>query len=354
VSAQSQIPIQNIYYLFCYAWSRFDEAKSIGVGSEPSPDLPNLLAKVLLSGMRRLLRRGLDRSYSPLTDELATVRGRIDFDGTLSLQARRAARLVCEFDELSHDVLHNQIIKAALRRLAQVETLDGGLAHELRVLARRLPGISDIKLRRSLFRRVQLHRNNAHYDLLLKVCELAFLSMLPRSGGGYAFDDVLRDEVKMRAVFEEFVRNFYRLEQSCYSVSRLIIPWDGKLVQGDGRLPLMKTDIFLDSPDRRLIIDTKYYAQALQVSYGSESFDSSNLYQLFAYLKNATSLGPAYDGVEGLLLYPLVGQSLDATVNLQGHTLRLATIDLMQPWPQIERSLLSLVGLAARPLKTAA
>ncbi|MDQ3521389.1 MAG: hypothetical protein M3434_03495 [Gemmatimonadota bacterium] len=343
-----KIPIENIYYLFCYAWGRFDEAQSIGVGSDPSPDLPNLLAKVLLAGTRRLIRRGLDRSYQTITDDLPTVRGRIEFGGTLLLQARRAPRLTCEFDELSRDVLHNQIIKAVLGKLSKVDTLDRELGHELRVLARRLADVSEIHLNRSMFRRVQLHRNNAHYDLLLKVCELTFLSLLPRTGDRYAFEEVVRDEVKMRAVFEEFVRNFYRLEQSHYSVKRLNIPWHGELIEGEGRLPLMKTDVFLESAKRRIIIDTKYYVRALQVSCGTESFDSGNLYQLFAYLKNAHSLGPAYQTVEGLLLYPQVGNPLDATVKLQGHKLRFATIDLLQPWEEIEGALLALVGLPAK------
>jgi len=341
-----KIPIENIYYLFCYAWDRFEEAQAVGVGAEASPDLPNLLAKVLLAGTRRLIRRGLDRSYELTRDDLSTVRGRIDFPGSILLQTRRTPRLMCEFDELSHDVLHNQLIKAVLRKLSQVDTLDGELAHELRMIARRLTDVSDIYVTRSLFRRVQLHRNNAHYDLLLKVCELAFLAMLPKHGGGYAFDDVLRDEVKMRDIFEAFVRNFYGAEQSHYDVSRLNFSWDGELVRGEGRLPTMKTDVFLDGPDRRIIVDTKYYARALQTSqYGGESFDSGNLYQLFAYLKNARSRGPEYDNVEGLLLYPQVGSPIDAVANLQGHELRLATIDLSQPWPRIDRALLELVGL---------
>ena len=52
------IPIENIYYLFCYAWDRFEEAQSIPIGGSTSPDLPNLLARVLLYG-----KRGSDRTF---------------------------------------------------------------------------------------------------------------------------------------------------------------------------------------------------------------------------------------------------------------------------------------------------
>lgn len=344
------IPIENIYYLFCYAWDRFEEAQSIPLGASPSPDLPNLLGRVLLHGTRSLLRRGLDRNYQDRIEDLPTVRGRIELGDTMLLQARSIRRLVCEFDELSHDLLHNQIIKASLRRLARAKLIDRSLANELVRTAARMPDVSDIWLDRSAFARVQLHRNNAYYDLLLKVAELAFDCLLPEpGGGGFAFQDVLRDEAKMARVFEDFVRNFYRTEQTALQVLPLTISWDALALSrtGTGRLPAMIADIYLKGAERRLIIDTKYYANALQRSlHGTESFQSSNLYQLFAYLKNAAT-DPLFAGCEGMLLYPMNGNRLRETFLVQGHVIALATINLALPWPQIAESLLGLLDPAA-------
>ena len=67
------IPIQNIYYMLLYAWNRLPEGSNIDVSGVPSPDLPNLLAKVLLEGTRDVLRRGLDRGYIEKAEDL-TVR----------------------------------------------------------------------------------------------------------------------------------------------------------------------------------------------------------------------------------------------------------------------------------------
>jgi 5-methylcytosine-specific restriction enzyme subunit McrC len=81
------------------------------------------------------------------------------------------------------------------------------LAQELRALVRRFPEVTDVRLERSVFSRVQLHRNNAYYDRMLKVAELAFDCLLPDpTGNGFMFRDVLRDETKMARVFEDFVR----------------------------------------------------------------------------------------------------------------------------------------------------
>jgi 5-methylcytosine-specific restriction enzyme subunit McrC len=182
----------------------------------------------------------------------------------------------------------------------------------------------------------------------MKVAELAFDSLLPDPRGeGFAFHDVLRDERKMARVFEDFVRNFYRAEQHRYSVLPLTIAWDAVRLApvGAGRLPNMQVDIFLRSSERRIIIDTKYYSEALQSHRGSKSFHSDNLYQIFSYLRNAAAADHAFADCEGILLYPCTELSLNELFAIQKHKLRIATVDLNQPWQQIGKRLLSLVGL---------
>lgn len=339
------IPIANIYYLYCYAWERFNEGKTLAIGAEASPDLPNLLARVLLNGMHGLFRRGLDRAYQPYEEELATVRGHIDLGVSLRLRARNARRLHCAFDELSHDVLHNQVLKATLRRLCAMPNLQPELRADARRVAARMRGVAEIRLTPGCFARVQLHRNNAYYDLLLRVAQLLFHRLIPGpQGTGYSFKDVLNDEREMARVFEAFVRNFYRAEQSEYKVEPLAIPWDAEplLVGPADRLPQMRVDVFLRSAERQVIIDTKYYVDALQSHLGTPSFRSGNLYQIFSYLTNhAVRLAPG-TRLDGMLLYPQVGRPIDAAYSMQGHTVRIATIDLADPWPAIAERLLAI------------
>ena len=42
-----------------------------------APDLPNLLAKVLIEGTHRIIRQGLDRGYIANDEDLPRPRGRI-------------------------------------------------------------------------------------------------------------------------------------------------------------------------------------------------------------------------------------------------------------------------------------
>ena len=63
------IPIRNLYYLFCYAWARFPKGEMIDVGIDDCPDLPNLFARIFINGMHRLIRRGLNQGYITNDDE---------------------------------------------------------------------------------------------------------------------------------------------------------------------------------------------------------------------------------------------------------------------------------------------
>jgi 5-methylcytosine-specific restriction enzyme subunit McrC len=155
------------------------------------------------------------------------------------------------------------------------------------------------------------------------------------------FHDVLRDETKMARVFEDFVRNFYRAEQQAFSVEPLTISWDAVSLSsgGVGRLPQMRVDVFLKGEGRQIIVDTKYYASALQQFHGNQSFHSGNLYQIFSYLKNFSMTG-----AEGMLWYPQVRYQLDSLFEVQGHKVKIATVGLSKPWPMIERRLLALLA----------
>jgi 5-methylcytosine-specific restriction enzyme subunit McrC len=154
------IPIRNLYYLFLYAWAQFPGGAIGEAGIDQSPDLPNLFAKLLSAGTRRLLRRGLDRGYQTFTGELNGPRGRIRLERILKEATQLRGTAICDFDELTHDILPNQILKATLVSLAVCAEVDKGTRHELRLLAKRLYDIADIRLSASHFHQIVISRNN--------------------------------------------------------------------------------------------------------------------------------------------------------------------------------------------------
>jgi 5-methylcytosine-specific restriction enzyme subunit McrC len=258
---------------------------------------------------------------------------------------RRSPRLVCEYDELSHDILNNKIVKATIRRLINTAGLEKDNAHQLRLLLKSFEGASELHLSKHNFRQVQIHRNNAFYSFLISICELIYDSTLPEGDGeNYRFSDIIRDEVKMRMVFQEFVRNFFAIE-SDFTVTPLSLRWDATSESEEDLklLPIMTTDIHLEKADRRIIIDTKYYKESLQEHHGKESIHSEHLYQLFSYLKNSEPRGREYLKAEGILLYPAIGEKLSVSAEIQGHPVRVCSINLDQPWQMIRTDLLEIL-----------
>ena len=260
------IPIRNVYYLLLYAWDRFTPESQIEVGAEQSPDLPNLLARVLVEGTRRLLRRGLDRGYIGYVEELAAPRGRFLLAEAVKRRSFTRGRLVCQFDELSSDVIHNRILKAALTALAKSNTLETSLRGDVIELRSKLARITEVPLARHFFNQLQLSRSTGHYGLLMRICELLLELQLPEEGGHRSrFADILSDKDKMPAIFEAFVRNFYRQEQDQLTVGSELIPWDTgpNPLEHENYLPSMRTDVTLRSSGRTVVIDAKFYPQAL-------------------------------------------------------------------------------------------
>jgi len=337
------IPIQNVYYLLCYAWDRLEERDIVNVDADGSADVLNLLASVLVSGTTHLRKRGLDRGYVLHHEWTGNLRGRIDFTGALQ-RGRITAMLPCEFDELSHDVLHNRILKSTLRVLLRAEGLTPKTDDAVAAIYRTLGGIGEVELSPSVFDRVQLHRNNQFYGFLLKVCELVLRNLLPAERGEpLKFRDFLRDERQMRVLYENFIRNFYDRE-SRFEVKRDGLGWRWKPVDENSRrlLPKMQTDATLTYGTRRIIVECKFTPEATQRHYEAEKLRSGHLYQLHAYLENLT--GPNVETCEAMLLYPSTGTDLRAEFIDGRRRISVRTINLNQPWPAIHRDLLELVA----------
>lgn len=64
---------------------------------------------------------------------------------------------------------------------------------------------------------------------------------------------------------------------------------------------------------------------------------------MYAYLRTQEELGDPYREARGILLYPTVDHDIDEQIDIQGHNIRLSTIDLTSEWEQIEDRLVSFV-----------
>lgn len=342
------IPIRNVYYLLVYAWDALDEGDVVDVNAlDRHTQTVELLAGVLANATAQVLRRGLDRGYIEETQVLAGIRGKLDVGGSVKQALFPLGRAQCHVDELSYDVPHNQIVRSTLSAMSRTPGITSDLRRRLADLYRRFEGVSEVAVTPAVFRGVQLHRNNRHYALLMNVCRLFHDNVLVDERSGVPlFRDFIRDEHRMRRLFERFVRTFYRRHARGYRVRSVWLPWQEVEGTAESRafLPSMKTDIVLESADRAIVLDTKFKHTTLAASHGHAHIHTANLYQLYAYLKNMALMPDFRDDIEGFLLYPEVDGPVHVDLNIQGHRVQVHTINLDRSWSRIHNDLLGLLA----------
>lgn len=353
------IPIRNLWYMLLYAWNEVPLNALRGwmmADVERAPTLDTLLASVLTKLTQQRLRIGLGHDYINQERSLQRLRGRINFRQSLKQRTLDRGQLICEYQTYSANSLKNQIIRTTLARLAKLgqfgpeDASVKELHQKLRQLISNLDGIDFIELTPELIRRQLLAQsgNDHDYRLMLAICDLIVQRTMPGGPQGHATAIVplLDHEVLvLYKIYERFVANFYRSHLKGWEVNaQKRLDWHTK--EASEHLPLMIPDLILQekSSGQMLILDTKFTAHSLvENQWGKSVYDSSHLYQIYAYLKSQEHLSEAHRAASGILLYPAVRQRFSEQFNLQGHVIRIESVDLAAPWQEIEKSLMELV-----------
>ena len=101
--------------MFLYAWRKHLEGEIVNINAEEQTDLQNLSAKKLINGINHLFKRGLTRDYRSKSDEIKSVKGKINFNTTIKKNLLMNGKVSCEFDEFDEDNIQNQILKATIK-----------------------------------------------------------------------------------------------------------------------------------------------------------------------------------------------------------------------------------------------
>jgi 5-methylcytosine-specific restriction enzyme subunit McrC len=348
------IPIRNLWHMLLYAWNELPLKDNwVVVDAESAPSLDALLATALMKLMQQRLRIGLGRNYVNEEQTLRGIRGRIDFEQSLKHRTFERGEAICEFQGYSANEPRNQIVRSTLARLVQIGQFGpniqqaNALRHHLRHLARNLDGIELIELTPDFIHRQQLGRHDRDYRLMLAICGLILQRQMPtESAGGFAFPAIDREVLVLHHIYERFVANFYRIHLDGWVVTaQKHLEWHEKAA-GNKYLPSMVPDLVLQekTSGQLIILDTKFTAHSLvENQWGKPVFDSSHLYQLYAYLKSQEHLSEAHRSASGILLYPTIHDRFSERVELQDHLMRIEGVDLSAPWQDIEGHLLDLI-----------
>jgi len=348
------IPIRNVWFMLLYAWNEMPYSpywQKIDV--EASPSLDALLASLLVKLIQQRLRIGLGCSYMPEQRLVRGIRGRIHFTSSLKRRAFERGQAACEFEYYSINAPKNQIIRSTLWHLSQVGQFGTEreqakeLRHTIRWLVRSLDGIDLIELTPTFIHRQQTERHDRDYRIMLAICALILQRRMPTEHDGQVYLSQLeRDRLVLHHLYELFVACFYQHHLREWVIrSQKQLTWHEE--PSNKYLPVMKPDVVLEEKSTRriVILDTKFTASSLKKNqWGKEMFDSSHLYQIYAYLKTQEHLSDRHQQATGILLYPAVREELSEKVELAQHQIRIECVDLASPWRSIERRLLDVIA----------
>ena len=344
------IPIRNVWHMLMYAWGDASPTALIRMEDvESAPTLDALFSVILMKLLQQRMRVGLGRGYVAESKRLRAVRGRINFPASLKEQTFERGEANCDFEQYSINEPRNQILRSTLARLVQVGEFGADqrsaddLRHRLRWLVRNLNGIDLIDLHVEDVRRQALVQNDQDYRLMLSLCELLLMRWMPdETEGTQPAPGIDRDMLVLHRIYERFVASFYRVHLKDWDVSpqkRLDWHADG----ANTHLPSMVPDLILQSrtTSRLIVLDTKFTAGSLvENQWGKLVYDSAHMYQLYAYLRSQEQVSAGHRSAEGILLYPTVRTRLSERVQLQGHMIRIETVDLAANWQDVEKQLL--------------
>lgn len=335
-----KIPIQNIYYMLCYAWNRALSKNVTNLNGIKCENLYDLLGLALYDSVSRLIKKGIYKEYIIVNKEISSLKGKINFGESLKNNSFRNGRAYCEFDEFSDNIIYNQIIKATIHNLLKSKTVCKDIKDRLIKIYRHFGHIHLIKINKKYIDKAIVKKNNRHYKLSLDICKLIYNDMIiDEKDGSITFNF---EEEKMAYLFEEFVRNFYKINLKDSKVYREQIKWN---LEGSemNYIPTMKTDITIKTGNEVIILDTKYYQKTLAKNLGQDKYHSSHMYQIFSYLKNAEAKGGGYENATGILVYPQVEKEIDNVYKLGNHNLKICTVNLNDEWENIHNRLLEII-----------
>jgi len=336
----STVPIKNVYYMLTYAYEVLKSKKYEQLNREDFENIYDLLATLLLCGTNDLIKRGFLRSYINKTEELSAIRGKISISRSIRKLSFHNAKAVCDFDEFNADIYFNQIIKATLICLKH-RPVQSTIKRDISKVLLYFNEIGTVEISTIKWDTLKFNRNNTHYDTLLYFCRLICEEAIANKEKGKKSFRVVED-ILLPKLFEKFVFAFYKNELSdCSVLYQKKIVWKSDHFD---MLPNMNVDTMILDGTHKLIIDTKFYSKTSNIHpfSNNRTVVSSNLYQIFTYVKNEAANAPD-NSVSGMLLYPQVDEKMKKPhYNMDGNSIFVRTVDLNQDFQGIREELIEI------------
>lgn len=336
--SKTAIPIKNIYYMLSYYFEALNSDSYKKISGETFENIYELLTEILILGTRRQLKRGVDKGYKNMEETSSIIRGKIHIFRSLREGSITQKKLAISYDEYTTNILLNQVLKTTMYHLLRKPEVKTTQKKQLKYLLKYFSEVNYISLGEINWSKMQFHRNNKNYELLMNVCSFIIQGLLLNQEEGSYLQQTFEENF-ISKLYEKFVFHYYRKHFSgSYKVHSPHIQWAVSENSNVERLPLMRTDVVLENEKEVIILDTKYYESGALQSRFEDSYThrSANLYQLYAYVNNweETNSGKI---VRGILLYaqPTDEEMVNDEYVISGNKIKILTLDLNTEWKNI-------------------
>mgnify|MGYP004002684959 FL=1 len=250
---------------------------SINVEKEEKILLVDVVINSLVQQCELLLKRGLLKTYVVHEENVSFLRGKLLIKEQIQNNMKKNTKFGCQFDELEHNNLENQILLAALSSSHNI-TNDNELKRKLRILMYQYSTFTEhIPILPQDFEKIMYNRLNQHYETAHDLSKIIL-----ESSGFREYRKEKRIKIKpffinMNDVFEKFVEKLIRFYYSKYTKYEIQPQKTTKSWKSDNfQDKNMRTDILVDETgsDKKFILDTKY----------KESLSPNDRYQIGFYI----------------------------------------------------------------------
>lgn len=319
IRSSPKVPVRSLFYMLAvaldYTGFRPETAKI-----DRLEHLLEFVANHFAGLVEDRINAGLYRTYVSREENLAVVRGRIDFTNHVRQNYVLRQRTYCRFEELTWDVPENQVIRQVIRLLSGWD-FSPDLHNRLGQLDATLHEVSASLLSAADISRFTYRRLNEDYRPIHQLCQL-FLqgASLSELFGEFNYRTFLLD---MNSLFEAFVS---RVLKALEPDDLTLQPQYRTYLDYERNVRIVP-DLVIQSGDATVLVaDCKYKRVA------EDEYRNHDLYQVISY---CISLGT----MNGLLIYPKhLTEDVSGTVRVRKSDIQVDQISvyLGGDWAEIQ------------------
>lgn len=210
--------IENAFTFLCntYPDIKLDWFKNIDL--EDVKTIEDVYVIVLCRVVEVINGKGLYKEYIKRENmELNSPKGAIDIGKSVVRQTKLKGKLICSYDELSDNVLHNQLIKSVLYNMVYNKNISRKFITLIQKTLNNFNGIDIIEFKNINWKRIKFNNSNLRYKTALDLCRSLIAIENLYKLVDYTFED------KLYIMFCNHLYLFYSRNYSeKYKVSRLV------------------------------------------------------------------------------------------------------------------------------------